>query len=170
MKMMLPRKSERFIRDRFKNYASPGVGGPIIWTEEEDEILSMMYNKFPGKWDKIAEYIGGKRGVDCKIRWTLLSKGIVKRQGRPPSSEIGEEKEECGEEDSEPTSLLTENVEVFTTPDGKYQYDRTVRGLILPKYEGGLSAAVNDYESWKRENGAGEVSFNVYMRWIQKKY
>ncbi|XP_026857610.1 v-myb avian myeloblastosis viral oncogene homolog-like 2a [Electrophorus electricus] len=67
--LLLPGRSEQDCKHRFTTVLDPNlVKGS--WTKEEDERLMELVTKFGDKkWTRIAKYLKGRRGKQCRERW-----------------------------------------------------------------------------------------------------
>lgn len=74
----LKNRTARQCRERWNHYLRPGiVTSP--WTNEEDEILSKLYNEIGAKWSIIRSNLPGRTDISIKNRWTLISRKNVKQ-------------------------------------------------------------------------------------------
>lgn len=72
---LLKNRTARQVRERFKNYLSPGIkNGP--WTREEDQLLRDLYQQYGSKWSKISNHFPSRSEINIKNRWTSISKVI----------------------------------------------------------------------------------------------
>lgn len=68
---MMPGRTPRQVRERYKNYLSPEINnGP--WSREEDRLLRIKYLEFGPKWSKIAEFFPSRSDINIKNRWTSI--------------------------------------------------------------------------------------------------
>ena len=68
---MMPGRSTRQVRERYKNYLSPEINnGP--WSRDEDNLLRQKYNELGPKWSKIAEFFPSRSDINVKNRWTSI--------------------------------------------------------------------------------------------------
>ena len=69
----LPNRTTRQVRERFRNYLTPGLtNGP--WSRQEDELLKNLYAQYGPKWSKISTFFKSRSDVNIKNRWTSISK------------------------------------------------------------------------------------------------
>lgn len=72
---LLPNRTPRQCRDRWNKYLSPNIRGSM-WTDEEDQLLLSMIQKYGNKWSKIATFIKGRSDISIKNRYKqLVSQG-----------------------------------------------------------------------------------------------
>ena len=73
-------RSARQCRERYNNYLRPTlVNGP--WTEEENYLLTSLYEKYGPKWSLIAQSFNGRSAVNIKNHHSsLVSQLIVKNR------------------------------------------------------------------------------------------
>ncbi|KAJ5070560.1 snRNA-activating protein complex subunit 4 [Anaeramoeba ignava] len=63
---------QRYLASKFQRFP---------WTQEEDELLIRLYNKFPKRWTKIAEFIPNRNAQQCLHRYgKRISPTIKKKQ------------------------------------------------------------------------------------------
>lgn len=65
---LMPNKTSRQCRDRYKNYLAPGYIYSN-WTEEEDIILAKKYKEFGPKWSKIQKFLPNRTSNSIKNRF-----------------------------------------------------------------------------------------------------
>jgi hypothetical protein len=66
-------RTPRQVRERFRNYLSPGLtNGP--WSRNEDELLKNLYFEYGPKWSKISTFFKSRSDVNIKNRWSSISK------------------------------------------------------------------------------------------------
>lgn len=72
---LLPNRTPRQCRDRWNKYLSPNIRGSM-WTDEEDQLLLSLIQKYGNKWSKIATFIKGRSDISIKNRYKqLVSQG-----------------------------------------------------------------------------------------------
>ena len=65
---LMPERTARQCRDRYKNYLIDTlVSDP--WTPEEDAVLIRMFHELGPKWVEIAKALNGRSGNNVKNRW-----------------------------------------------------------------------------------------------------
>jgi hypothetical protein len=65
---MIPARSARQCRDRYKNYLTDTVI-PTPWTPEEDKLLIEKFHQIGPKWVEIGKLLSGRSGNNVKNRW-----------------------------------------------------------------------------------------------------
>lgn len=72
--LLMPGRTGRQCRDRFRNYLDPNLtNGP--WTDEEDKILIQKVNEYGQHWNKISVFFKGRSNNNIKNRFnTYISK------------------------------------------------------------------------------------------------
>ena len=69
----LTNRTPRQVRERFRNYLSPGLkNGP--WSRKEDELLKKLYSEYGPKWSKISSFFESRSDVNIKNRWSSIAK------------------------------------------------------------------------------------------------
>lgn len=81
---ILPDRSPRQCRERWRNYLSPSVRHSE-WTSQEDALLIEKVDQYGARWSKIVEFFPNRAGVILRNRYNLL-----KRRGMVHSSGGGE--------------------------------------------------------------------------------
>lgn len=66
-------RSARQCRERWRNYLAPNVKN-IPWTDEDDEELLDLVNKYGPQWAKIASSFMFRTDTNVKNRWILLQR------------------------------------------------------------------------------------------------
>ena len=84
---LMPNRTPRQCRERWKNYLSPDVTN-TPWTEEEDKLLEDKYRELGKQWSKIAKFFPGRTDINIKNRW--VSRGS-KRFNLNNDNEKGEQ-------------------------------------------------------------------------------
>jgi hypothetical protein len=70
---MMPGRTARQVRERYKNYLSPRLNNSS-WTETEDELLRQKFAEHGPRWAVLKNFFPGRTDVNVKNRWaTLLS-------------------------------------------------------------------------------------------------
>ena len=76
--LLLRGRTGKQCRERFKNHLDPNVS-KLTWTEEEDNRLIDLHNKYGNHWAKIASCMKGRTDNSIKNRWnSTLSRQINK--------------------------------------------------------------------------------------------
>lgn len=84
--MLLPNRTPRQCRDRWNKYLSPNIRGSM-WTDEEDQLLLSLIQKYGNKWSKISTFIKGRSDINIKNRYKqLVSQGSHAYLMAPPIS------------------------------------------------------------------------------------
>lgn len=66
-------RSPRQVRERYRNYLTPGIiNGP--WTREEDDLLKKLFNSIGSKWSQISKHFPNRSEINIKNRWASISK------------------------------------------------------------------------------------------------
>ena len=61
-------RTPRQCRERWKSYLTPGLSnGP--WSEQEDNMLLELHERFGPKWVQISKYFNGRSDSNIKNRW-----------------------------------------------------------------------------------------------------
>jgi hypothetical protein len=70
---MMPGRTARQVRERYKNYLSPHLNNGT-WSETEDELLRQKFAEFGPRWSILKKFFSNRSDVNIKNRWaTLLS-------------------------------------------------------------------------------------------------
>lgn len=78
-------RTSRQCRERYRNYLRPNlVNGS--WTDEEDQLLEKMYEKFGPQWSKIAQYFPKRSDVNIKNHHTCIVNRLSRQKKRKASS------------------------------------------------------------------------------------
>jgi hypothetical protein len=72
---LLPNRTGRQIRERWKNYLAPNLTTGE-WTEEEDAQITRFVETYGKQWTKIAETMPNRTDVCIKNRFALLNRRI----------------------------------------------------------------------------------------------
>jgi hypothetical protein len=83
---MIPGRTARQCRDRYKNYLLDNLMSDA-WTPEEDAKIIQKYTEMGPKWVKIALFLDGRSGNHVKNRW---HKHLCKKFPIPPSLPPGD--------------------------------------------------------------------------------
>jgi len=113
---MIPGRTGKQVRDRYLNVLIPDIKREE-WNEEEDEMISKMYESIGAQWCKIAENVPGRTEAQVKNRYYTYLKKISEgkkvvtrpknpmkmgsRQGKKDGKGLQEEEEKGIEEDKE---------------------------------------------------------------------
>lgn len=68
---LLPGRSGRQCRDRYRNYLSPGFFNGQ-WTQEEDDLLASKYFELGPHWSQIVKYFPNRSANSLKNRWNYF--------------------------------------------------------------------------------------------------
>ena len=80
-------RTSRQCRERYRNYLRPNlVNGS--WTDEEDQLLEKMYEKFGPQWSKIAQYFPKRSDVNIKNHHTCIVNRLSRQKKRKTSSSV----------------------------------------------------------------------------------
>jgi len=69
----VPGRTGKQCRERWLVRVDPNIKKDS-WTQEEDETLIQLQNKFGNKWARFIPYFNGRSSSNIKNRWMLLSK------------------------------------------------------------------------------------------------
>ena len=69
---LIPNRSQRQCRERWKNYLSPDVSN-APWTSEEDQLLEEKYKELGSQWSRISKFFNARTDIHVKNRWVTLS-------------------------------------------------------------------------------------------------
>lgn len=76
---LMPGRSARQCRDRWKNYLAPGIkNGP--WTPEEDQLLEEKYRELGSQWSRIAKCFPNRTDINIKNRWATRGGRVNRAQ------------------------------------------------------------------------------------------
>lgn len=75
---LIPGKSPRQCRDRFRNYLSPELVNSV-WTKEEDKELIMQYSIHGPKWALLVQYFPKRSTANIKNRFATLFRSTAKK-------------------------------------------------------------------------------------------
>lgn len=80
----LPGRIGKQCRERWTNHLSPSVARSS-WTEEEDNLLIELHNKYGNQWTTIASFMKGRTDNNVKNRWNSSLKRRIERieRGEP---------------------------------------------------------------------------------------
>ena len=67
----LKNRTPRQCRDRWNKYLSPNVRDSM-WTDEEDQILLNLIEKYGNKWSKISTFLNGRSDISIKNRYKQI--------------------------------------------------------------------------------------------------
>lgn len=65
-------KTPKQCRDRWNNYANPGLNHGD-WKQSEDQLILSKYEEFGAKWLKIATFLKCRSPNDTRYRWLKLN-------------------------------------------------------------------------------------------------
>ncbi|EAY21067.1 Myb-like DNA-binding domain containing protein [Trichomonas vaginalis G3] len=110
-------RTPRQVRERFRNYLSPGiVNGP--WTREEDEYLKTLHLQFGSKWSKISSFFKNRSEINIKNRWSSISKNNQSMETIEPASNV--HKEEHIKIDNSTSEFDFAFADDFNNPNSRY--------------------------------------------------
>ena len=69
-------RNSRQCKDRWCQYLSPEAN-QSAWTEEEEERLKQLYQKYNGKWLEIGKYFEGRALSQIRNKWKTLERRRV---------------------------------------------------------------------------------------------
>ncbi|OHT12000.1 Myb-like DNA-binding domain containing protein [Tritrichomonas foetus] len=72
--LLMPGRSMRQCRERWKYFLSPDSNNHNQWTAEEDDLLIWQYQEIGPQWSKMAPLFKGRSGVSLKNRYQLLQR------------------------------------------------------------------------------------------------
>ncbi|OHS93755.1 Myb proto-oncogene protein [Tritrichomonas foetus] len=72
-------RTARQCRERWMSYLSPDIRVEK-WTQEEDQILIELVEKYGNKWIQIAAHFDGRSNSDVKNRWYSHLKCLTKKE------------------------------------------------------------------------------------------
>ena len=67
---LIPGRTERQCRERYKTYLAPGIRNDP-WTQEEDNLLVQKVNEIGPKWAEIAKFFNGRTDNSVKNRYNI---------------------------------------------------------------------------------------------------
>ena len=68
---LMPGRTGRQCRDRYRNYLIPGFFNGQ-WSQEEDDLLRAKYNEFGPQWAKMTPFFNGRSANSLKNRWNYF--------------------------------------------------------------------------------------------------
>lgn len=68
---LIPGRTGRQCRERYRNYLIPG-GFYGKWTDEEDVLLYHKFKEIGSHWSKMAKYFKGRSANSIKNRWNCV--------------------------------------------------------------------------------------------------
>jgi hypothetical protein len=127
---MMPGRTARQVRERYKNYLSPRLNNGS-WTEQEDEVLRQKFAEHGPRWAVLKNFFPGRTDVNVKNRWaTLLSQDCRaewKERSSPKEKSLDSESSQSSEATS-PVEKITvepifpaETCEIFQ--DSRFDFD-----------------------------------------------
>lgn len=66
----IPGRVGKQVRERWSNHLDPALK-KTNWTDEEDDLLTMLQSLYGNSWTKIAMNIEGRSENDVKNRWSI---------------------------------------------------------------------------------------------------
>ena len=69
--LMMPGRTGRQCRDRYRNYLIPGYFNGQ-WSEEEDNILRKKFSEMGPQWAKMTKFFRGRSANSIKNRWNYF--------------------------------------------------------------------------------------------------
>jgi hypothetical protein len=76
---LMPDRSRRQCRERWRNYLSPEIGHSE-WTLEEDDLLREKVSRLGTKWALIAAFFPNRTPENIRNRWRVLQRRSEKQQ------------------------------------------------------------------------------------------
>lgn len=77
--MLLPGRTGKQCRERFKNHLDPKVHSSK-WTEEEDQLLIDLHAQYGNAWTKLTTFFNGRTDNCLKNRWNSTLKKRLERK------------------------------------------------------------------------------------------
>ena len=71
---LMPNRTMRQCRERWKYFLSPDSSNSNQWSVEEDDLLISQYQELGPQWSKMAHLFKGRSGVSLKNRFHLLER------------------------------------------------------------------------------------------------
>ena len=68
---MMPGRTGRQCRDRYRNYLIPGFFNGQ-WSQEEDELLHEKFNQMGRQWARMMQFFPGRSANSLKNRWNYF--------------------------------------------------------------------------------------------------
>lgn len=68
---MMPGRTGRQCRDRYRNYLIPGFFNGQ-WTQEEDKLLREKFKQFGPQWARMMQFFPGRSANSLKNRWNYF--------------------------------------------------------------------------------------------------
>ena len=72
-------RTARQCRERYINYLTPGLKNGA-WSEDEENLLSEMYEKYGPKWSYITTFFPTRSDVNIKNHWTSMNNRRAKEE------------------------------------------------------------------------------------------
>ena len=119
-------RTARQCRERYNNYLRPTLtNGP--WTEEEDYLLTSLYEKHGPKWSLIAQNFTGRSAVNVKNHHSsLVSQLMVKnRSNRVTKANEEQLKTECQNNNIQTSSATPETNFAIKNKEIKHEEQAT---------------------------------------------
>lgn len=81
---LMPGRTGRQCRDRYRNYLIPGFFNGQ-WSQEEDNLLRQKYLEFGSHWAKMTPFFNGRSANSLKNRWNYF---VCRTTPPPPQQPI----------------------------------------------------------------------------------
>lgn len=109
---MMPFRSARQCKDRYKNYLSPEINLKP-WTKEEDLLLIKKYNELGQKWVQISQFFKGRSDNSIKNRWYNHLRQITEQPNKPKTILKEEDIKLCNDGDQTMLNDYSDFDEIF---------------------------------------------------------
>ncbi|OHT03738.1 hypothetical protein TRFO_06576 [Tritrichomonas foetus] len=83
---MMPGRTGRQCRDRYRNYLIPGFFNGQ-WSQDEDQLLHEKFNQMGPQWARMMQYFPGRSANSLKNRWNYFVCRIAKNDGQDNESD-----------------------------------------------------------------------------------
>ena len=100
-------RTPRQCRERYQNYLSPDITN-AEWTEEDDNLIKQLFEKYGNKWNKISKFFNGRTGNAIRNRYQVILRKeakLLRRENNTksfsPAPEVLSDTEKSDQQDSE---------------------------------------------------------------------